>query len=355
MSSRRCLYVAIAGVLGAALLVVVFQQPLLAHVRTFLFLSQELPQSPIRPLHLFTRAPDHQQLHLESQHGGVVADLFVPTGFRAAEPASLPRVWCWPWASRSPTRTGRSCMSFAETLARLGFVVVFPRLEALDQGVSLPEEPATFVAGVRILQSVPQVDPERISLLGISIGASTALVAASSPELADDVHAMIFFGGFHDVFDYLVSLASGTMLVDGEPVAVGSDPEAVGHMRQILENKGATHLLSAFDTESRAEAERVIRSAPGGDSRSCVGSVRPPARAAPTRACSCCTIGATASYRTSSRSGCATRCRPNRSTTSCCRMPFSTPSSSLAALWEALSDLGDLYGFVTNALGYLDR
>ena len=108
LSSRRVLYVAIAGVVGAALLIVGLQQPLLAHVRTVLFLSQELPQSPIRPLHLFTRAPEHQQLHLESEHGGIVADLFVPMGFRAAEPPRC-QVSCWPWASRSPDRTGRFC------------------------------------------------------------------------------------------------------------------------------------------------------------------------------------------------------------------------------------------------------
>ena len=142
---------------------------------------------------------------------------------------------------------------------------------------------------------------------------------------------MIFFGGFYDVFDYLVSLASGTMLVDGEPVAWESDPEAVGHMRQILEAKGATHLLSAFDAESREEAERVVRSAPewgagGAASVQPFGSHGQHQRAHVRAARS----GRSIRTATSSHSGCAMRCHPSNSTTSCCRMPFSTPSSNLA-------------------------
>jgi acetyl esterase/lipase len=354
LSSRRGLHLAIAGVLGLALLVVVVQQPLLAHIRTVLFLSQELPQSPIRPLHLFSRAPDHQQLHLESQHGRIVADLFVPTGFRAADSASLPGV-VLAMGIKVADADRPLLMSFAETLARLGFVVVFPRLEVLDRGISLPEEPTTFVVGVRILQSVPQVDPDRISLLGISIGASTALVAASSPELADDVHAMIFFGGFYDVLDYLVSLASGTMLVDGEPVAWEPDPEAVGHMREILEAKGATHLLGAFNAQSRGEAEQVVRSAPEWELEE-LRRFSPSAR-----------IGGTDArlfvlhdrgdrfvpYVESLKL--RDTLREENVEDFLLSNAFQHAQFKSGLSWEALTDLGALYGFVTNALGYLDR
>jgi dienelactone hydrolase len=44
-------------------------------------------------------------------------------------------------------------------------------------------------AGVRLLGDIELVDGERISLLGFSVGASTALVGASDPTVAGAVHA----------------------------------------------------------------------------------------------------------------------------------------------------------------------
>jgi hypothetical protein len=45
--SVRRRYVAIALIVAIGLLVVAFQRPLRAHSRAMLFLSQELPQSPV--------------------------------------------------------------------------------------------------------------------------------------------------------------------------------------------------------------------------------------------------------------------------------------------------------------------
>jgi len=338
-----------------ALLVVACQGPLRPHTRTVLFLSQQLPQSPVRPLHLISRAPDHQQLRLESDNGPIVADLFVPRAWLGAPDTGARPGVIVAMGIKMADQDRPMLLEFADTLARLGFVVLFPRLEVLDQGVALPEEPATFVRGIHYLRTLHEVDPERISVLGISIGASTALVAASDPTLADDVHALIFFGGFYDIFDYLLSLASGTMIVDGQAVPWEVEPEAVGHMRQILEAKQATSLLSAFDAGTRSDAELLVYSAPAAE----VSELRrfsPSARTSDTQAKLFILHDRGDRFVPYIESLKLRRAvPPDRVEAFLLSSVFQHAQFKTGLSWEFVSDLAALYGFVTHTLSYIDR
>jgi dipeptidyl aminopeptidase/acylaminoacyl peptidase len=192
----------------------------------------------------------------------VVADLFVPARrFGLLEPSARPALVLAMGIKTAP-KDRPIILGFADTLARLGFVVLWPRLKVLDQGVSLPEEPETFVLGVRYLESLDGVDRSRISLVGFSVGASTALVAAHHPEIADRVRAVVFFGGYYDAFDYLLSLATRTSEGEGETIAWTPADEAVGHMREIFAAKEADGLLSVLRAGSPDEARSRLSSAP---------------------------------------------------------------------------------------------
>jgi dienelactone hydrolase len=342
-------------VLLLALLATASQRWLVPHARTILLLSQELPQSPVRPLHLLTHQPRHEQLRLESSAGPIVADLFAPTRwFGPAEPGPRPAIVVAMGVKLSD-HDRRVLLRFADTLARLGFVVLFPRLVALDQGVSRPEEPTTFIAAVRHLQATAEVDRTRISLLGISIGASTALIAASDPALADDVHAVIFFGGFYNVLDYVLSLATGTMVVDDRPLAWEPDPDAVGHMRQILEAKEATWTLGVFDAGGRDEAERRLGAAPDWE----LAELRRFSPAARTRDTHARVFvlhdrgDRFVPYTESIKLHCALP--PERVEAFLLSSVFEHAQFKRGSSVEVVADLAALYGFVTRAFGYLDR
>ncbi len=165
---------------------------------------------------LVTTEPTHQQLGLDSPHGPIVADLLLPIRrFGAPSPHSQPAV-ILAMGVKTSERDRLILLSFAPDPGPTGVRRAWPRREALDAGVSLPEEPGTFVAGVRYLEGVDQVDKERISVLGFSVGASIALVAASDPSIAERVHAVIFFGGYYDILSFLVSLATQSIVVDGQ-------------------------------------------------------------------------------------------------------------------------------------------
>jgi hypothetical protein len=255
----------VAFALLLVLAVIVFQRPLVTHGKVLLLLSQELPQIPVKPLDLITAEPIHERLKLESRHGPVVADLFLPSSrFGRAEPGSRPGL-ILAMGVKITDRDRPLLLNFARTMARLGFVVLWPRLQPLDQGVSSAEEPETFATGLRYLEGHDLVAPERISLLGISIGASTALVAAADPALADRSRAVIFFGGYYDLADYLLSLATGTVVLDGQMTAWRPSDDAVGQARLVLESKGAEHVLQVFESRSREAAESALRSAPASE------------------------------------------------------------------------------------------
>ena len=255
----------VAYALLLALILLALRQPLASHAKALLLLSQELPGLPFKPLHLVTAEPDHQQLRFDAPHGPVVADLFVPSA-NLWQPASGSRPGLiLAMGVRTSDRDRTVLLNFARTLSRLGFVVLWPRLQALDQGVSSAEDPKTFVLGVRYLEQLSLVARERISLLGFSVGASTALVAAADPGLTDRVRAVIFFGGYYDLSAYLVNLATGTFVLDGQVVPWQPHEEAIGHARLVLESMGAEETIRVLDASSRDEASAVLSAAPASE------------------------------------------------------------------------------------------
>ena len=260
MRTTRLRYLAFTLVL--ALLFVVFQHPLATHAKALLLLSEALPQSPAKPLSLVTAAPIHTQLELESQHGPIVADLLLPTSrFGRAQDHTRPAL-IFAMGVRTADQDRPILLGFAETMARLGYVVLWPRSEPLDRGEALPEEPATFVAAVRYLQGLDQVDRQRISIFGISMGGSIALVAASDPEISEHVRSIIFFGGYYDIFSYILSLATRSFELDGQTIAWDPYDEVVGHARKMLIAKSADSALTAFEAPTREDAELLLRSSP---------------------------------------------------------------------------------------------
>jgi pimeloyl-ACP methyl ester carboxylesterase len=118
----------------------------------------------------------------------------------------------------------------------------------------------------RYLQRLDSVAPQRISLLGISAGASVAFVAAADPRINKQVHALIFFGGYYDIVDYLASLATGVSSFDNRTIAWHPSPEAVRHVQEILRAGHAQGIVQAFAAATQVrtpeQAGALLRSVP---------------------------------------------------------------------------------------------
>jgi len=233
-----------------------------AHVKAMLLLAQEVPQVPVKPLGALTNTPLHERIALASAHNAMVADLFRPVPrFGTIQPHTEPAIML-ALGVKTKASDRKLILAFAQTLSRLGYVVLWPRLRALDRGLPLLETPQTFVWGVQYLTRVASVDRQRISLFGFSVGSSLALVAAADRRIRGEVHALVFFGGYYDIFDYLTSLATQTIAVDGRTVAWRPDREALGLVHEILRAEHAGAIALIFGARTRAQAAAVLHAAP---------------------------------------------------------------------------------------------
>lgn len=253
MSRRQYLLLLLSVIL---LLGVIFQKQLTTHLRIALFITEQFPQIPIKPLGLVSGSPDHRWVELGSINGKIVGDLFIPP---SGEQNSALIV---AMGIKTAEDDKPLILHFADSLSRLGYVVFWPRLEVLDKGQALPEEPETFVKAFEYLEKEPFVNPERISYMGFSVGSSVAMVASEDLQIKDKVHGLIFFGGFYDVLDYLVSLATKSTKLNGQILPWDPAPDAVDHAKGLLKTRKADRLVKIFEATSSSQAYNLIKGAP---------------------------------------------------------------------------------------------
>jgi pimeloyl-ACP methyl ester carboxylesterase len=244
---------------------IILRQPVATHAKTLLFVAEVFPQVPVKPAALIADAPEHREVRLASDSGTVVGDLYVPR----------PRLGLWD-EPRKPAviialglklekdEDKQTVQQFARGLAKLGHNVLWPRLEAIDQGAWMFERPETFVRAFEHLSRQDTVDPKRISFVGFSIGSSIALVAAADPRIAPDVRAFVFFGGYHDILDYLLSLANEKAYLGDEESPWRPSENGLRQAKELATAEGIERLAPYFGPEplESRQALRNLLSAP---------------------------------------------------------------------------------------------
>ncbi len=240
-------------VIALIILALLFFQPVVATTKVLLFISEQFPQIPLKPLHLFTNQPKHEQVQFGD---GIVADLFLPNRVEKS-PAIILAM-----GVRTNEKDKPILLGLSDTLARLGYVVIWPRLEALDKEQIKYERPQTFISAFKYLEQYPGVERSRISYIGFSVGSSLAMVAAEDPSINNQVHSLIFFGGYYNIYDYLTSLATKSMVVDGQNIAWNPAEDGVNHAKGILEKEGLE--LGQFISAplSKEDTNRLLQYSP---------------------------------------------------------------------------------------------
>lgn len=218
-------------------LVLIFFQPIAVATKVLLLISEQFPQIPLKPLRLLTNQPKHEQIKFGN---GVVADLYIPTKILRLPSVTQDKAAALILAMgvRTNEKDKPILLGFANTLTRLGYVVVWPRLDDLDMDRVKYERPETFLSGFQYLQQRPDVDKNRISFVGFSVGSSIAMIAAENPSINHRVHGLIFFGGYYNILDYLKALATKSVVVDGQDLSWNPAQGAVNHAKEILKKEG---------------------------------------------------------------------------------------------------------------------
>lgn len=222
---------------------VIFLKPLITHIKVILFISEQFPQIPVKPLELVTKAPEHHEVMI-IDGSAITMDFFVPS--RQPAPALILAM-----GVKTQEKDKPIILHFAQTMARLGYVVLWPRLETLDKGVPTFEEPETFIEAFEYLEKQNAVDPKKISFVGFSVGSSIALVAAEDERINNKLHSVVFFGGYYNLADYLTALANKT---DAWQPA----EDAVNHVLEIAKEKKWGKSLNDL-LEAQSSQREILR------------------------------------------------------------------------------------------------
>ena len=224
-----------------------------------LLLPEVFSQVPVRPLTWLTPTPRQETFAFDYSVGRVEGDLYLP-GAAGRHGALILILGARPVANDAPV-----LVRFAEGLSRIGAVVMVPASSNLAAGLVPPEEVDAIVDEVALLRARDDVDPDRIGILGFSVGGSLAVLAAADPRLAGQLRFVNSFGGYHDARDVLRAVATRSLAYAGvdepwEPHELTGwvlgrqmvDTLDEGTDREVLER-----LLVRQEPDAREDVERL--------------------------------------------------------------------------------------------------
>jgi dienelactone hydrolase len=171
-----------------------------AAASALLLLPEFFPNAPARPLEWVTRAPTKTTVQLPYAGRTAVADLYDPG--TAGSHGGVVIFLGVNQAGRDDPRVVR----LGESLARIGLVTLVPESQDLLNDRVDPGEVDEVVAGFQYLAARPDVDPRRVGIGGLCIGASLSLVAAEDPRINGRVALVNSFAGYFDLRSYAVSI-----------------------------------------------------------------------------------------------------------------------------------------------------
>lgn len=257
------------GIFGGVLLLfllIFFLKPVTTAVSTTLFLTQVLPL-PVKPQEWVTRKPKIEAVEFFSDSKKVVGQIFRPDNNKT-HPALIATM-----GVRTSEKDKLTMANFAQSLSRMGFVVLVANLEDLEKEKIKIQGKEVFLSEFRYLESLPYVDKKKVSFVGFSVGASVALKAAEDPRIAHKIHAFVFFGGYFDLQDYLSSLLTKTAVYQDEEFPWEPREHVVSYFQETVatfapqeEQKvlspESQFVLKLFEAKGRQELVSVWPQAP---------------------------------------------------------------------------------------------
>lgn len=174
------------------------------------FLVEYLTHGQPAALSSLTDSPERRRLALV----GAQADLYVRAGLAPGRPLVLVHGFA-PLGKNDPR-----VREAAALLARAGFDVAVPTIPGLTGGRLGPED-AEPVVGALAARDAKTV------VVGVSVGAGPAFLAAADPRVRDRVSAVLSFGGYASAREVLRFWLTGAYAYAGVQGRVEHDPELV--------------------------------------------------------------------------------------------------------------------------------
>ena len=240
----RSIALAVGLLLLAGLVVVLATAPGRAGLKTVLLIPEILPGAPFRPLPAFTGEPLQEAVQYPYSGGRAQGTLFRPAGNQRYGAVIL-------FLGINPDMENQTLLRLATALAREDIVVLLPWPVQLTQGRISYEEVEAIVGAFRFLQNQPYVNPQRIGLVGFSVGSSLALIAAADPSISQDLRFVNAFGGYYSAESLFWAMTTRQIELDGSTEPWEPTHDALVWFSQQLIN-------SIEDAETRSSLERAF-------------------------------------------------------------------------------------------------
>ena len=203
------------------------------------FLVEFLSQGRLAPLSALTSAPTREPLSVP----GAAVDRYVLAGPAGGTP--LVFVHGFTPQGKDDPRVREA----AALLARCGFDVAVPTIPGLTHGRLRSDDVAPVVATLAALAR-PSI------VLGVSVGAGPALLAAADPRVRERVQAVVSLGGYASAREVLRFWLTGVYAYGGVRGRVAHEPEVVRSFvaanTDLLEPAARAELMTA-------DADRAAR------------------------------------------------------------------------------------------------
>jgi dienelactone hydrolase len=158
--------------------------------------------------------PRHLTVNYEAPDGETLpADLWLPASAGAESPVGAVLFIS---GINDQGRAHPALIRIARAIARTGAAVYIPELPVFFNTMVDETEVGRIVTAFDALSRRPEVDPERIGIMGVSIGGSLSLIAAADPTIADRVAWVGSFGAYSDLGELIPSVLSHQYRIDGE-------------------------------------------------------------------------------------------------------------------------------------------
>lgn len=243
-------------VLLIALVALVAWEPTRVALQTAVMLPNLLDAGP-KPLDAFSQEPTRTSVPYRAREGGAepdLAELWLPAWASADRPAGAMLLV---FGVNNLGRNHPAIVRVADGLARTGVAVLVPDSRTLLEGRLEIGEIDGVVRAFQLLAARPEVDRERLGIVGFSVGGSLALLAAGDPRISGQVRWVNAFGAFADAATYLASVsahayADGDRAVDWRPTSLALDVYVNFVLSQVADTDDRARLEAAFARPIRA-------------------------------------------------------------------------------------------------------
>jgi pimeloyl-ACP methyl ester carboxylesterase len=171
------------------------------------------------------------------------------------------------------TRRGRhhpNVQRLARGLARAGFLVAVPDLPGLPLGEITDRTVAATASVARAIAARSDVEDQRLTLVGVSVGTTLALLAAERPLLAGRVRLVAGFAPFTNLRKVIRLATTGLYAEGGRLVPYDADPYVLlavaRSLTAALRGEDGQRLLTALEAvdDEADDPLAVLRTPPPG-------------------------------------------------------------------------------------------